>query len=301
MTLRLQPVDLAALARRCLQAVRDVASSRHVRLAADIGPDPVVIEGDPDRLEQALLELLHNAIQHTPEGKSAGVSVQREGGQAVVRVRDSGPGISSTCRPHLFDLFLQPEEGKCGPGLCVGLTLVGRLVELHGGTVAAASAATGPGTEFTIRLPAREGVQPHPGRGPRIMAEHAPSRRVLVIEDDPDGRHTVRLLLQIWGHRVETAADGRQGLQKALATRPEVALIDIGLPGDVDGYEVARRLRAALGRSILLVATTGYGQPHERERALEAGFDAHLVKPLEPEELSRLLAEGAAAATVSKG
>jgi signal transduction histidine kinase/ActR/RegA family two-component response regulator len=290
--LRRQPVDLGALARRCLQSVVAAAGAQRVQVAADLGPDPLVVEGDPDRLEQTLCELLHNAIRHTQVGRPVGLSVRREQGEAVVRVRDGGPGIPPEQLVQLFDLFERPEADRGGEGLCVGLALVRKLAELHGGTVTATSAGTDLGSEFTLRLPLSEAPPAPPACPPSTTPGQKPSRRVLVVEDDQDGRETTRLLLQLWGHHVETAADGQQGIQKGLATRPEVALIDIGLPGSADGYDVARQLRAALGRGVLLVATTGYGEPQERELALQAGFDAHLIKPLEPDELALLLARG---------
>ena len=159
------------------------------------------------------------------------------------------------------------------------------LVEMHGGKVEAHSGGADRGSEFVVRLPLRAGSAP---REPAGAGRRRHGRHVLIVEDNPDGRETLRQMLEMWGHRVEVAADGQQGLDQALALRPEVALVDIGLPL-LDGYEVARRVRAALGRDIFLIALTGYGQPHDHRRAFEAGFDAHLVKPAEPEDLHELL------------
>jgi CheY-like chemotaxis protein len=236
-----------------------------------------------------IVHLLRNAMQYTPAGGKIELNLARDGNKAEFVVRDSGVGMVQEQLAHLFDLFRE-EEGllKHRPhgGLKIGLTLVHRLVELQGGTVSANSEGPGRGSEFVVRLPlAREGekiLAPPRGRPGAV------SRRILLVEDNPDGRETLQLLLQVWGHRVDVAEDGKQGLQKALARRPEVALVDIGLPG-MDGYEVAQGVRAALGRQVFLIAITGYGQPHDRWRALEAGFDVHLVKPVDPDLLQELL------------
>jgi two-component system, sensor histidine kinase len=209
----------------------------------------------------------------------------------VLRVGDTGAGIPHDVLPRIFDLFVQGERSlaRSMGGLGIGLTLVKRLVELHGGTVSAWSAGTDQGSEFVVRLPrVAEPAAPASRDDP---IEPAPARHVLIVEDNQDAREGLRLLLESWGHRVEEAADGERGVEQALASKPDVALIDVGLPG-LDGYEVARKIRGGPGgRSIRLVAVTGYGQPEAIQRAHEAGFSAHLVKPLDPDALRRLLAE----------
>jgi two-component system, sensor histidine kinase len=219
-----------------------------------------------------------------------------EDSEAVIRVSDSGIGIPPEMLQRIFDLFTQAESSlpRSQGGLGLGLPLVRRLVELHGGRVTAASPGPGGGSEFTVRLPlGRPGAAPSHPLPPRAVRGEADRSglRVLVVEDNEDGRESLRDLLEIWGCRVELAEDGPRGLDRALAAPPDVALIDIGLPG-FDGNEVARRIRASLdGHAPCLIAMTGYGQPEDHSRALAAGFDTYLVKPVDPEVLARLLAE----------
>jgi signal transduction histidine kinase len=311
--LRLQPVELNEAVRQAVETSQPLIAAQHHALELSPAPGPVYVAADPTRLEQVLTNLVNNAVKYTPSGGRIGVSVEAEAapegalpghGMAVVRVRDTGRGISPDMLPRVFDLFTQadPTIDRSQGGLGLGLTLVRRLVEMHGGSVSAASAGADQGSEFTVRLPAwesgsvtraLEGGRPAPpGAAPTADAQRlARGKRVLVVEDNDDSRETMTDLLTLWGHEVATASDGVQAVDAALALQPEVALIDIGLPG-LDGYEVARRLRAdGRGKALRLVALTGYGQPEDRARALEAGFDEHLVKPVEPEALSRLLAE----------
>jgi CheY-like chemotaxis protein len=206
-----------------------------------------------------------------------------------VRIRDTGVGIEAGMLPRIFDLFTQGDQSlaRTSGGLGVGLTLVRRLVELHGGGVTARSEGPERGSEFTVRLPlaiARPG-----GAIPANPRERCPASAVLVIEDNSDARQTLRALLEHDGHRVDEAIDGASGLAQAEALRPDILLIDIGLPA-MDGYEVARRIRAQRGHEPILVAITGYGQPDDRRRAFEAGFDAHLTKPVSPDHLADVLA-----------
>ena len=215
--------------------------------------------------------------------------VDAESDEAVLRIRDTGIGIAADMLPRVFELFVQGDQSLAhtSGGLGIGLTLVQRLVQLHGGRVEARSEGPGCGSEFTIRLPL--------GRAPVVGAAAAPSRRpaptsVLLIEDNADARQSLRAVLEYEGHRVDEAADGAEGLARAEATRPGVVLIDIGLPG-LDGYEIARRIRARRGPEPILVAITGYGQADDRRRSQEAGFDAHLTKPVAPEHLADVLAE----------
>lgn len=288
--LRSQPADLREIARRALKSVEaDVREAKH-RLSFAPGSEPVMIEGDRQRLEQALTNLLDNAVRHTPAGGRINVSIANEAGEAVVRVSDSGDGIPADVLPHILSRSAELHHFRNRPaegGMKIGLTLVRHLAELHGGSIAAASRGVGQGSEFTLRLPLQSAVlTPAPARA--TVAPTPPPRRLLLVEDNPDGRETMQLLLQLWGYQVEVAVDGLQGVQKGLMLRPELALIDIGLPG-LDGYQVARELRAACGRSICLIAVTGYGGPQDRHRAREAGFDAHLVKPVDPDMLRELL------------
>jgi two-component system, sensor histidine kinase len=222
------------------------------------------------------------------------VSVHPEESHAVFRVRDTGIGISQAMLPHVFDLFRQGETGldRARGGLGIGLTLVRRLIELQGGTVTAASDGAGQGSTFTVRLPAID-APPASVEAPRSTAGTiaAMPLRILIVEDHDDAREMLRTALALRGHEVVEAKDGPGGVEMAERTRPDVALIDVGLPG-FDGYEVARRVRRLGGPTMRLVALTGYGRPEDRARARQAGFDAHLVKPVDPQQLPGALADG---------
>ena len=283
--LRLQPVDLAEVARRVATLHGGPAGARHV---ISVHTTPTWVSADPTRMEQILTNLLANAVKYTPPGGEITVSVRRDGDHAVLTVLDTGVGIRPELLPRVFDLFVQSDRSleRSGGGLGIGLSLVRQLVELHGGTVDAASAGPGRGSTFTVRLPVL--AAPAGADDDARPAVAGPPRRVLVIEDNDDAREMLRNLLRLFGHEVHEACDGAMGLEEARRLRPDAALIDIGLPG-MDGYEVARRIRADLP-GARLVALTGYGQPEDRERALAAGFDVHLVKPVDPDQLQRLLA-----------
>jgi CheY-like chemotaxis protein len=233
---------------------------------------------------------LLNAIKYTPTGGRIVVSARAEGEHAMLRIEDSGVGIAPDLLPRIFDLFVQGarEPDRATGGLGVGLTLVRRLTDLHGGWVKAASEGPGRGSVFTVCLPlATAAPAEATSASPPTMAPVR--RRVLTIEDYADARESLRSLLELSGHEVREAADGPTGVELALRLRPDVVLIDIGLPG-LDGYDVARRIRSApQGHRMVLAAVTGYGQPEDRRRAEEAGFDTLLVKPVRPEQLTELL------------
>ena len=291
--LQRSPLDLAELARRCVASteVRFRDAGVTLACAADAPPGAVTVDGDPVRLEQVVTNLLTNAVKFTPAGGTVRVSVRAADGRALLSVRDSGIGIPPDMLPRVFDLFTQAHasiDRRLG-GLGLGLTIVRRLVDLHGGTVTARSDGPGRGSEFVVSLPLaapapRPATNGDGGPGPRA----ANALRVLVVEDNPDARGVMRRLLRLWGHEVEVAGDGPEGLDKALSLRPDVVVLDVGLPG-FDGYEVARRVRSGGLRDVRLIALTGYGQPEDRKRALDAGFNAHLVKPVDPAKLSELI------------
>jgi signal transduction histidine kinase len=276
-------VDVRELVQRCLQGVEAAVSAERHTLTSELDPDPLVAEADPVRIEQVVTNLLTNAVKYTPTGGKIHVSALREDGHAVIKVRDNGMGIASELLPHVFDLFTQGHHtlDRSHGGLGIGLTVVKSLVEMHGGTISAKSEGARKGTEFTVRLPLTTApikvIEP-PLRSPTTR------RRVLVVEDNADARKALRVLLQLCGHSVEVAEDGREGVEKAVALQPDVALVDIGLP-KLDGYRVAREVRESLGKTIRLVALTGYGQPEDQQRALDAGFDLHLTKPVDPTQL----------------
>ena len=294
--LKREPVGLNEAARQCFQGCASLIAAQRHEVTFAPSPEPAVVDGDPVRLEQIVHNLLSNAVKYTPAGGRILVAVSRDGAQAVLRVRDNGMGIEPDMLERVFDMFTQADRSldRAQGGVGMGLTLVKRLVEMHGGFVSASSAGIGRGSEFEVRLPASADVvtpPPRPTQGPTEPRPRAPAtpRHVLIVEDGPDARNALGRLLQLWGHHVELAEDGTRGVERALASRPEVALIDIGLPG-LNGYEVARRVRQVLGDRIRLIALTGYGQPDDQERTREAGFDQHLVKPVNPRLLSRLLA-----------
>jgi signal transduction histidine kinase/ActR/RegA family two-component response regulator len=283
------PVDLAALVRRAVDIARPVCAGQAQSLTFDRPPEPMIVNGDPVRLEQVVTNLVHNACKYTPSSGRVHVSVAVEDGQAVVRVRDNGIGISAEMLPHVFDLFTQADTSlhRTHGGLGIGLTVVKSLVEMHGGSVSVESPGQHKGSTFTVRLPLRADLHVTDEVVPTV---HAVRRRVLVVEDNPDALTVMTRLVRKWGHDVVAAEDGPNGVEAALRMRPEIVLLDVGLPG-MDGYEVARRLRQELNGSAVLVALTGYGQPEDRRRAHAAGFDVHLVKPVSPPVLARLLAE----------
>jgi len=249
------------------------------------------VHADPARIEQVVNNLLDNALKYTPPGGRVWVTTEVVGDAAVLRVRDSGQGIRTDLLGRVFDLFVQEPQSldRSRGGLGLGLALVKRLVELHGGAVAAWSAGPGQGSEFTVRLPAVTAPADEAAGAEGAASAMVVPRRVLVVEDSPDARQSLRLLLEMAGHHVETSEDGPSGLAKLGAFRPDVALIDLGLPG-MDGYAVARELRRRPDtRAIRLVAVTGYGQAEDRRRALAAGFDQHVTKPVDATMLDEML------------
>ncbi|HXH83495.1 MAG TPA: GAF domain-containing protein [Candidatus Tectomicrobia bacterium] len=288
--LRRIPVQLASVVADALETTRAQIDERRHRLTVSMPDSSITLMADPTRLAQVFTNLLVNAARYTPPGGEIAIAAAVDGEEAVVRVRDSGLGIPRDMLNRVFDPFAQVDvhrERGFG-GLGIGLTLVRRLVELHGGSVTAHSEGLGHGSEFVVRLPvAAPGAAPPPAS--RRPTE-AVSRHVLVIEDEADNRQMLREVLELEGHRVAVASDGASGVALALTERPDIALVDIGLPV-LDGYEVARRLRKAFGQSIRLVALTGYGQEQDRARAREAGFDAHVVKPVELDDLLRIVTE----------
>jgi signal transduction histidine kinase/ActR/RegA family two-component response regulator len=286
----LRPValDVAEVAAQSLATLRASQRLRGHRVVEQL--ESAWTEVDPIRLDQIISNLLVNAAKYTPEDGTIRLTVRREGDEAVLRVADDGIGLEPELAARVFDLFVQGERelDRTQGGLGIGLTLVRRLAEMHGGSASVHSDGTGKGSEFTVRFPAIAPVQRAQHSAPARAG--AKGRDILVVEDNPDARDTLRELLELLGHRVETASDGVAAVEMALAFQPEIALIDVGLP-KLNGYEVAQRIRASNGgRRPYLVAVTGYGMPEDRQRALEAGFDAHVTKPVEIDALGELLA-----------
>ncbi|HWW33531.1 MAG TPA: response regulator [Steroidobacteraceae bacterium] len=293
-TLNREALELPALIERAIEMVRPLLEQRRQEISVQIIDRTLRVDGDQVRLVQAFGNVLGNAVKYADPGGHVEVSVQRRDRWAVVRIRDDGIGIPADQLARIFDLFTRVEHGADRPqsGLGIGLALVRRLVEMHGGTVTAHSEGAGSGSEFVIRLPlalaaAQEG---EPAPGEPATAAPAVRRRILIADDNVDALDSTARLLQYSGHEVFAAADGGLALQAAERHLPEVALLDLGMPV-LDGYEVARRIRAEpWGRDLTLVAVTGWGQEADRRRSQEAGFDWHLVKPVDPDKLAALLA-----------
>ncbi|QRK11836.1 response regulator [Archangium violaceum] len=307
--LRRAPVDLRQVVQHSVDARRRSLEEKglHLEVSFPAASESLWLNGDGTRLEQVVSNLLDNARKYTEPGGHVfvGVMVERHGKerQAVLRVRDTGIGMSPELMARVFELFVQAEQqlDRSRGGLGIGLTLVRRLVELHGGTVSVHSEGEGKGSELVVRLPleaaqeeaaqeeaAQEAAASEPAEVKPEKSEDSSVRRVLLVEDNEDTREVLRELVEMWGHRVEVAEDGFKGVQLFSSLRPHVALVDLGLPG-MDGFQVARRIRESEGgQDVFLVALTGYSGDH-RTLAVEAGFNLHMVKPVNPDELERLL------------
>jgi CheY-like chemotaxis protein len=266
---------------------------RRHRLEIDIQPPSLIVVGDERRLVQALTNLLTNAVKYTEPGGAIRVSVAAEGEDVALCVSDSGRGISREFLPHVFDLFVQGERtpDRREGGLGLGLPIVRSIIERHGGLVSAASEGIGKGAAFSIRLPATGADTPLPAVRPVTPTPEPFDQKVLVIDDNTDAADSLCALLRDGGFTCGSALDGPSGLNMVASFEPDAILLDLGLPG-LDGYEVARRVRALPGgQRYLIVAITGYGEDRDRQRSTEAGFDAHLVKPVDPSRVLALIDE----------
>jgi signal transduction histidine kinase/CheY-like chemotaxis protein len=289
--LREQPLLLSAVIERAIESARPLIDERGHRIALDLPTEPVTFLADPARLAQVFANLLNNAAKYTDVGGRIWLRARAEGNELVVGVKDDGPGLTKELRKRAFDLFMQGPQtrARARGGLGIGLTLVRRLVELHGGTVDALSEGPGRGTEFVVRLPLRlppvaDGAPPTAAVGPG-----GPRRRILVVDDNVDAAEALGELLRDFGHEVVTAHDGARALDQARLHRPEIVLLDISMP-EMDGFEVAKRIRGDLGLGdALLIALTGYGEDRHRRLAREAGFDQHVTKPVDASKLEELL------------
>jgi CheY-like chemotaxis protein/two-component sensor histidine kinase len=297
--LRKARVSLAAVIENAVETARPLIDEKGQSLGVTLPAAPVYLDADLTRLAQVFWNLLNNSAKYTDPGGRIELSAACAAGEVVVTVRDNGIGIAAESLPRLFTIFSQVEHSleRAQGGLGIGLALVKGLVEMHGGSVAAHSAGVGRGSEFVVRLPLALGepegtVAPAPPAG-AAGAGHA-RRRILVVDDNRDGAATLAMMLSLLGHDTRTAHDGLEALDVAAAFRPEVVLLDIGMP-KLNGYDAARRLRQEpWGRDVVLVACTGWGQEEDRQRSREAGFDVHLVKPVAFADLEKLLASGAA-------
>jgi signal transduction histidine kinase/CheY-like chemotaxis protein len=289
--LQMQIVDLNEIVSSALQASQPEIAARGHQVQSQFPVEPLIVDADPTRIAQVALNLINNAAKYTPAGGQIAISVRRENNHAVIAVRDSGIGISPELLPKVFDLFMQGDRtlDRTEGGLGIGLTIAKRIVEMHGGSMTARSSGPGKGSEFTVLLPAI--VVPARPAPMQKVARSAPAsrRRLLVVDDHRESADTLAMLLTVMGHEVEKVYDGQAAIELAARTHPDAVLLDIGLPV-MNGYEVARALRNAPESSrMVLIAISGYGQDEDRRRSREAGFDHHLVKPVEPAELARII------------
>jgi two-component system, chemotaxis family, CheB/CheR fusion protein len=315
--LRREQFDLRSAVEAAIETMRPaLVASRHA-LKIDICDRPLLVDGDPDRLRQVQVNLLDNAAKYSPSGGEICLQATHEGDQAVIRVSDCGDGLTAEVMKHIFEPFYQaaPHKGHRLGGMGLGLSLVRLIVEQHAGKVEVRSDGLGQGSEFTIRIPLVSSLVANAEANGRPLAAasndhghngngHVPSRKIVLIEDQTDNRNMMTRWLELHGHQVQSAPDGPSGVVLIEREQPDVAIIDIGLP-KISGYEVARRVRAgAAARSLRLIALTGYGQPSDIEAARQAGFDHHLIKPVNPDELVRLLnnhASSSAAGLAERG
>ena len=294
--LKPERLDLLSVVQIAIETTRPHIEARRHKLTVCLPSRPVWLQGDAARLEQVLANLLNNAAKYTEPGKQIWLSVAVNDGQVALHVKDNGIGIEPEMLPQIFDLFAQADKSldRSQGGLGIGLTLVHRLVEMHGGTVEARSEGLGKGSEFIVRLP----TLPEPAGGARgetarVIETVGRNLNILVVDDNVDEAQSLSLVLKMYGHQVKTAYNGPAALDAARMYQPDVVLLDIGLP-EMDGYEVARRLPEAVQERPLLIAVTGYGQEENRRRAIEAGFDQYLIKPVDLDRLHQLLMRSAA-------
>jgi signal transduction histidine kinase/ActR/RegA family two-component response regulator len=292
LVLRKERVAVETVVQNAVEASRPLIEAGGHRLTVSLPKQPLFLEADPARLTQAFLNLLNNAAKYTPQGGQIAVVAEREGSDVVITVADTGIGISTHMLPRIFELFTQVDGAldRAQGGLGIGLSLVKWLVEMHGGSIAAASDGPGLGSRFIVRLPVVVGIAPEAQHEAKREAPAAtPHRRILVADDRHDVAESLALMLRSMGHEVRTAYDGQQALDLAAAWRPDAIVLDIGMP-KLNGYAVAEQIRQQdWGRDTILVAVTGWGQDEDKRKSKDAGFDYHLVKPVEPSALEALL------------
>jgi len=293
--LRRESVELAAIVRSATETSRPLLEAADHELCVSLPPEPVLLDADPVRLAQALANLLNNAAKYSERGGRISLTAEHREGEVVVRVRDTGIGIPADQLPHVFDLFVQVDGSRNGPqgGLGIGLTLVRRLVEMHGGTVEACSEGSGRGSEFIIRLPATSVPEQNGLRNEDVTPNSAGApirRRILVVDDNRDAADSLAEVLELLGHEVATAYDGLEAVERVRSFEPDLTLMDLGMPR-LDGYDAARRIREQPEyHSLKLVALSGWGQAEDKRRSREAGFNDHLVKPVDIAVLEKLIA-----------
>lgn len=292
--LRRERFDVTAAVQDAVETSRPLLDGAGHQLEVILPPRPVFVDADRTRLAQVFANLLNNSAKYTEPGGHVRLAVERQGSDVVVTVRDDGIGIPPDRLPGVFEMFTQVEPSleRSHGGLGIGLSLVRGLVEMHGGTVEARSAGPGRGSEFAVRLPAAAShVRPRRRDGDAVQdAQPQAAHRILVVDDNRDSALSLAMMLGIMGHETRTAYDGQEGVEAAESFRPDVALFDIGLPR-LNGYDACRRIREQpWGRTVVLIALTGWGQKEDKARSKEAGFNFHMVKPVDPAALERLLA-----------
>jgi PAS domain S-box-containing protein len=291
--LRKERVELATAIQGALETIRPLLETAGHELTVELPAEPVPLDADPTRLTQIFTNLLNNAVKYTEKGGHVHLAAERQGSEVVVSVRDTGIGVTAEHLPHLFEMFSQvaPALERSTGGLGIGLALVRGLVELHGGSVEAHSAGLSQGSEFIVRLPvAAAAVRDQSQSEDEQDSLSGSQRRILIADDNRDSAEVLSLVLEHVGYKVQTAFNGLEAVQAATTFRPDVALLDIGMPG-LNGYEAARRIREQpWGGDMVLVAITGWGQEEDKRQAREAGFDYHLTKPVDPADLQKLLA-----------
>lgn len=291
--LRKEPIELATVLHNAVETARPAIESKGHELSLNLPPEPVYVDADITRLEQVFANLLNNAVKYGGQSGHISLHARRKGTEVFVSVADDGIGIPADMMPKIFDMFTQADRTleRSEGGLGIGLTLVKRLVEMHGGTVTAHSEGQGRGSEFIVRLPTlTNSTKVHQPPEPASECTLT-NRRILVVDDNRDAANSQTLLLQLMGNQVQTAHDGAEALERAATFKPDIILLDIGLP-KMNGYDVCRAIRTqAWGNDILIVAVTGWGQAEDRRKSQEAGFDGHFVKPVDHTALVKLLVE----------
>ena len=295
--LRKSGVELNSILHHAVETCRPLVESSQLKLTLDLPTDPIYLHADAARLIQVFGNLLNNACKYNAPGGHIWLSAVRQGTDVVVAVKDNGVGIPPDMVPSIFQMFTQVDTTleRSQGGLGIGLSLVKRFVEMHGGTIEASSAGVGQGSEFVVRLPvpAELPLDTQPPDPPAIQ-DAATCHRILVVDDNRDSANSLAMLLRLTGNETETAYDGLEALEAAERFRPDVVLLDIGLP-KLNGYDVARRMRQeSWGHGMTLVALTGWGQAEDRRQSADAGFDYHIVKPVDFNALKKLLGESAA-------
>lgn len=294
MELRRKRIELAGVISAALEAGRPLIEACGHEITVTLPPEPIHLDADPTRLAQVFLNLLNNSAKYTPHRGHIWLTVERQKGEAVVRIRDTGVGIAAEMLPRIFDLFTQVEGSleRSQGGLGIGLSLVRRLVEMHDGSVEAHSEGLGYGTEFVVRLPVmgEKAGREEPQASDNGEKPIGPKRRILVVDDNRDSVTSLSMMLSIMGNDTRTAHDGLEAVEAAGAFRPDLIFLDIGLP-KLNGYDACRRIRQQpWGKGMVIVALTGWGQEEDIRRSNEAGFNHHMVKPVEPKALEELLA-----------